>query len=103
MGAQVPIFKVMAVKLKADLKIELDAIAAALTLLYADTVAGVAVPFKDPRNPLRDVNKFMNISAAGVVTVDVAKFDALFDPAGAIYTAPTQAIGSGSIKTKILS
>ena len=93
----------MAVKLKADIKTELDAVAAALTLAIADTVTGVAIPFKDPRNPLRDIGKFLDIDDAGVVTINDAKFNAIWNPAGTIYEAPTQGIGSGSYNTKILS
>jgi hypothetical protein len=91
----------MAVKLKADIKTALDAAAADMTLALADTVAGIAVPFKDPRSPLRDPGKLFDVSDAGVVTVNVAKFDAMFDAAGTL-TAPTQGVGSGTLKTKII-
>ena len=92
----------MALKLKADILTELEAVATALTSAYADTVDGIAEEMKDPRTPLRDVNKFLNIAPDGTVTVDAVKFNAVWSNDGLVYNQNPQPIGSGTIRKDVL-
>jgi hypothetical protein len=78
----------MALKTKANIKTQLDAVASALTLAWADTVAGVAAPVKDPHHPLRDVTRLLDVSPTGVVTVNTAAWDALWNAAGTDLVNP---------------
>ena len=92
----------MATKTKAAIKTQLDAIAAALTLAIADTVTGVATPFKNPKDPVRNIQKLLVVGPTGTVVIDPLKWDALWDVAGTTYLGRTQGIGNGNITTKIL-
>lgn len=91
----------MAVKTKANIKTQLDAVAAAMTLAMADTVTGIATPFKNPKDGVRNIQKLLDIDSAGVVTINTAKWDAMWS--GATYNSTTQAIPNGSLSKLILS
>lgn len=92
----------MALKSKATIKTQLDAIAAALTLVCADTVSGVAVQAKHPMNPIRRVTDLFDIDATGTVTVNASAWDSLWN-AGGTELVKNTAKPSGSFNKKILA
>jgi len=92
----------MATKTKAAIRTQLDAVAAAMTLAMADTVTGIATPFKSPADPVRNIHKLLVISGTGVVSVDPIAWDALWNAAGTSYLGRTQNIPNGNITNKVL-
>lgn len=79
----------MAVKTKAAILTQLQAVVAALNLAYADTVSGMAAPLKDARHPLRRIDKLLEMQHSGTIVVNTDYFDKIFNVAGTeVINAP---------------